>query len=298
MVYENITEQAEFGIIGGSGFYQMKDIEDSHYIEMDTPYGKPSERILIGKIKGHSFAFLSRHGIGHRKNPSEVNYRANLFALKLLGVTKLISVAAVGSLKEEMKPMDLVIWDQYYDNTFLRAKTYFEEGIVAHVSMADPTCPWMSQMAFKNAQEMGLTVHLGGTLFNMEGPQFSSRGESLVYRQWGLSIIGMTQAPECKLARELEMCFLPLSFVTDYDCWHHDEEAVTVDKVIEYLTRNVDNAGKLVTHLIDTSTGQKPTCSCHESLKFSLITNADTIPEATYHRLKPVIGKYIKWEKK
>lgn len=298
MGYEKITEQVEFGIIGGSGFYHMKDIEDSHYIELDTPYGKPSERILVGKIKGRNFAFISRHGIGHRNNPSEVNYRANLFALKMLGVSHLISVAAVGSLKEEMKPMDLVIWDQYYDNTFLRRKTYFEEGVVAHVSMADPTCPWLSQLAFQNAKEMGLCVHLGGTLFNMEGPQFSSRGESLVYRQWGLSIIGMTQAPECKLARELEMCFLPLSFVTDYDCWHHEEEAVTVEKVVEYLTRNVDNAGKLVTQIIDTTTKQKPTCSCHEALKYSLITHHESIPDATYQKLKPIIGKYIQRETK
>lgn len=287
-------EHAEVGIIGGSGFYHMKDIEDSHYIEMDTPYGKPSERILIGKIKGKSFAFISRHGIGHRLNPSEVNYRANLYALKLLGVSTLISVAAVGSLKEEMKPMDLVIWDQYFDNTFKREKTYFEEGMVAHVSMAEPTCPCLSEAAFKKAKEMGLDVHKGGTLFNMEGPQFSSKGESLIYRKLGLSIIGMTQVPESKLARELEMCFLPLSFVTDYDCWHEEAESVTVEMVIQHLNKNVENAGKLVQDIIGDLDNIDFNCKCGSALQTSLITNRDVIPAETYKKLEPIIGKYIK----
>lgn len=293
MAYENMNESAEIGIIGGSGFYRMKELEDSRYIELDTPYGKPSERILIGKISGKSCAFISRHGMGHRLNPSEVNYRANLFALKLLGVKTLVSVAAVGSLKEEMKPKDLVIWNQFYDNTFKREKTYFEEGVVAHVSMAEPACHWLSDIAFEKAKALGLDVHKGGTLFNMEGPQFSSKGESFTYRKLGFDIIGMTQAPECKLARELEMCFLPLSFVTDYDCWHEEEEAVTVDMVIEYLTTNVENAGKLLVSLIAEMNKVEPDCSCHESLKYSIVTNPDMIPNETYERLKPVIGKYV-----
>ena len=287
-------EHAEVGIIGGSGFYHMKDIEDSHYIDMDTPYGKPSERILIGKIKGKSFAFISRHGIGHRLNPSEVNYRANLYALKLLGVSTLISVAAVGSLKEEMKPMDLVIWDQYFDNTFKREKTYFEEGLVAHVSMAEPTCPCLSEAAFQKAKEMGLDVHKGGTLFNMEGPQFSSKGESLIYRKLGLSIIGMTQVPESKLARELEMCFLPLSFVTDYDCWHEGTESVTVEMVIQFLNKNVENAGKLVQNIIGDLDNIDFNCKCGSALQTSLITNLDIVPAETYKKLEPIIGKYMK----
>jgi len=289
-------EQVEIGIIGGSGFYHMKGIKDSHYIEMDTPYGKPSERILVGKIKGRTFAFISRHGIGHRLNPSEVNYRANLFALKQLGVHTLISVAAVGSLKEEMKPMDLVIWDQYFDNTFKREKTYFEKGIVAHVSMAEPTCHCLSKLSFEKAKEMGLSVHLGGTLFNMEGPQFSCKGESFAYRQLGFSIIGMTQVPECKLARELEMCFVPLSFITDYDCWHEEAESVTVDMVIQYLNKNVENAGKLVEEIIGGLESYEFNCSCNSALKTSLISSPDTIPAETYNRLKPIIGKYIKRE--
>jgi len=289
-----MKEHAEIGIIGGSGFYHMKDIKDSHYIEMDTPFGKPTEKILLGNIHGKPFAFISRHGIGHRFNPSEVNYRANLYALKQLGVHTLISVAAVGSLKEEIKPMDLVIWDQYYDNTFKRAKTYFENGIVAHVPMAEPTCHCLADLAYKKACALGLGVHKGGTLFNMEGPQFSSKGESLVYRQWGLSIIGMTQAPESKLARELEMCFLPLAFVTDYDCWHEEEESVTVEMVIEFLNKNVENAGKLVQDIIGSLDDLEKTCTCNSTLKYSIITNPETIPDETYRKLEPIIGKYIK----
>jgi 5'-methylthioadenosine phosphorylase len=289
-----VTEQAEIGIIGGSGFYQMKGIEDSHYIEVETPFGKPSERILVGKLAGKSFAFISRHGIGHRLNPSEVNYRANLYALKLLGVNKLFSVAAVGSLKEEMKPMDLVIWDQYFDNTFKRSKTYFEEGVVAHVSMAEPTCPCLSRLAYEKAEGIGLTVHKGGVLFNMEGPQFSCKGESLTYRKLGYSVIGMTQVPECKLARELEICYVPLSFVTDYDCWHEEEEAVTVDIVIEYLNKNVENAGKLLREICSDIDKTEFSCTCTQALKYSLITSPDTIPEATYKNLEPIIGKYLR----
>jgi 5'-methylthioadenosine phosphorylase len=288
------SEHAEIGIIGGSGFYQMKGIENSHYIELDTPFGKPTERILLGKIGGKSFAFISRHGIGHRNNPSEVNYRANLFALKTLGVSKLLSIAAVGSLKEEIKPMDLVIWDQYFDNTFKRAKTFFEEGIVAHVSMAEPTCDCLTRLAYEKAKAMGLGVHKGGTLFNMEGPQFSSKGESFTYRKLGFDVIGMTQVPECKLARELEMCYLPLSFVTDYDCWHEEEGPVTVDKVIEYLNKNVENAGKLVQDVIGDIDREEPTCNCSSALQYSIISNHDSIPDATYKKLEPIIRKYIK----
>ncbi|NIM16615.1 MAG: S-methyl-5'-thioadenosine phosphorylase [Candidatus Aminicenantes bacterium] len=288
------SEHAEIGIIGGSGFYRMKGIEDSHYIELDTPFGKPTERILLGKIWGKPFAFISRHGIGHRYNPSEVNYRANLFALKMLGVSKLLSVAAVGSLKEEMKPMDLVIWDQYFDNTFKRAKTFFEDGVVAHVSMAEPTCECLSRLAYEKAKAMGLGVHKGGTLFIMEGPQFSSKGESFTYRKLGFDVIGMTQVPECKLARELEMCYLPLSFVTDYDCWHEEEEPVTVDMVIEYLNKNVENAGKLVQDIIGDIDKEDPTCNCSSALQYSIITNPDSISNATYKKLEPIIGKYIK----
>jgi 5'-methylthioadenosine phosphorylase len=286
-------DHAEIAVIGGSGFYRMKGIADSRYIEVDTPFGKPSEKILIGTMKGRAIAFLSRHGIGHRLLPSEVNYRANLFALKKLGAGTLISVSAVGSLQEELKPMDLVIWDQFFDNTFKREKTYFGKGFAAHVSMADPTCPVLSEQAYEAAKKTGIRVHKGGTLFNMEGPQFSTRAESNIYRKLGLSIIGMTQAVEAKLARELELCFVPLSFVTDYDCWHEEEEAVSVDMVIEYLNKNVENAGKLITALVDTIDKERSKCNCAKALQNAIITNTDLIDEETIENLQPIIGKYI-----
>ena len=296
---EQNMEQVEIGIIGGSGFYHMKGIEEPSYLDVNTPFGKPSEKILLGKIRGKSIAFLSRHGIGHRYSPSEVNYRANLYAMKTLGVHKLFSVSAVGSLKEELKPMDLVIWDQFFDNTFKRQKTYFEDGIVAHVSMAEPTCPYLTQFAYEQAKEIqGLDVHQGGTLFNMEGPQFSSKAESNTYRKLGFSIIGMTQAIEAKLARELEMCFAPLSFVTDYDCWHEEEEHVSVDMVIQYLNKNTENAGKLVQKLVDRIGSVKPGCQCGSSLQAALITNRDSIPAAVHEKLDLLIGKYINREEK
>ncbi|MCX6581577.1 MAG: S-methyl-5'-thioadenosine phosphorylase [Candidatus Aminicenantes bacterium] len=286
-------EHVEIGIIGGSGFYHMKGIEDSHTVELDTPFGKPSEKLLLGKIQGKSIAFLSRHGIGHRFNPSELNYRANLFALKKLGVQKLFSVSAVGSLKEELKPMDLVIWDQFFDNTYKRAKTYFEDGFVVHVSMAEPTCPCLTRFAYEQAQKVGLNVHKGGALFNMEGPQFSSKAESNIYRQLGLSIIGMTQAIEAKLARELEMCFIPLSFVTDYDCWREEAGHVSVEMVIQYLNKNTENAANLVQAIVGNIDKVKPDCRCGSSLQNAIITDRASVPEAAYKRLEPIIGKYI-----
>lgn len=286
--------QAEIGVIGGSGFYKMKDIENSRYIEMETPFGKPAEKILLGTVKGRPLAFLSRHGIGHRLIPSAVNYRANLFALKILGVETLISVSAVGSLQAEFKPMDLVIWDQFFDNTFKRDKTFFGDGFAAHVSMAEPTCPVTTELAYQAAKKIGLPVHQGGTLFNMEGPQFSTRAESNIYRQFGLSVIGMTQAVEAKLARELEFCFVPLSFVTDYDCWHEEEEAVTVNMVIEYLNKNVENAGKLIAVLVENIDKKRTKCNCASSLQNAIITDHEAISDETYEKLAPIIGKYLK----
>jgi 5'-methylthioadenosine phosphorylase len=291
---EKNMEHVEIGIVGGSGFYQMKGIEDSHYVEVDTPFGKPSESILLGKIHGKSIAFLSRHGIGHRFSPSEVNYRANLFAMKKLGVQKLFSVSAVGSLKEELKPMDLVIWEQFFDNTFKRNKTYFEEGIVAHVSMAEPTCPCLTQLAYEQAKKIGLDVHKGGILFNMEGPHFSTKAESNIYRKLGLSVIGMTQAVEAKLARELEMCFAPLSFVTDYDCWYEEAEDVSVEMVIQFLMKNTENAGKLVRGIVGSIDKVKPDCQCGSSLRNAIITSHTSIPEATYKKVELLVKKYIK----
>lgn len=287
-------EQIEIGIIGGSGFYNMKNLKNSRTIKMDTPFGQPSEEIMTGELHGRSVAFISRHGIGHRFNPSEVNYRANVFALKQLGVEKLISVTAVGSLKEKLPPMHLVIPDQYYDNTFKREKTFFEKGIVGHVSMADPTCGHLSQLAAAHAKEFGLDFQLGGTYINMEGPQFSSKAESQVYRTLGFDIIGMTQAVEAKLAREAEMCFLPLAFVTDYDCWHEEEGPVNVETVIEYLNRNVANAVKLIEALCQSIPKERTQCECADALKFALMTDPNAYPAETKKTLEPLIRKYIK----
>ena len=287
-------EYAEIGIIGGSGFYDLEGLEDPHFVKLKTPFGAPSEKLMLGKLQGRSLAFLSRHGHGHFLNPSEVNYRANLCALKMLKVEYLFSITAVGSLKEELKPGELVIPDQYFDLTFKREKTFFENGVVAHVPMADPTCRPLGQLAFRLAKEAGLAAHLGGTYCNMEGPQFSSRAESLAYRQMGFSLIGMTQAVEAKLARELEMCFLPLAFITDYDCWHQSEESVTVEMVIANLNKGVAQIKKLLPVIIQELPEKRDACPCASALANSIITAPPLIPEKTYKKLELIIGKYIK----
>jgi len=288
-----MVDSVKIGIIGGSGFYNM-GFDNAEYMEVDTPFGKPSEKLLTGIINGKKVVFLSRHGIGHRYSPSEVNYRANLYALKNLGVQSLISITAVGSLKEDLKPTDIVIPNQYFDNTFKREKTYFEKGIVAHVSMAEPTCPVLSDLAYNIANKIGLTVHKGGTYFNMEGPQFSSKSESFTYKKLDFSIIGMTQAIEAKLAKELEMCFLPLAFVTDYDCWHEETANVSVNMVIENLKKNTKNAENLVRTLISHINSNEEGCNCDSSLKYGIMTDSSLITNETYRRLEPIIAKYIK----
>lgn len=286
-------KKIEVAIIGGSGFYDMNSLSDPDSIKVETPYGSPSEKIITGQLAGQSVAFLPRHGKGHRMNPSEVNYRANLFALKKLGVKILLSSTAVGSLKEDIEPTDLVIPDQYFDNTYRREKTYFEKGLVAHVSMANPVCPHYTLIAEEAASEIGIKTHMGGTYFNMEGPQFSSKGESEIYKKLGFSIIGMTQAVEAKLAKELEMCFVPLAFVTDYDCWHPEHDSVSVDMVVENLNKNRDNAIKLIEKLVEKIADSASTCSCNSSLKFSFANNLKDIDKSTAERLHPIIKKYI-----
>ncbi len=282
----------ETGIIGGSGFYQLKEVRNPQTIDVDTPYGPPSDQILTGEFMGRNVAFLARHGRGHRLNPSEVNYRANLFALKSLGVRRVFSVTAVGSLKEGIAPSDLVIPDQYVDLTFKREKTFFEKGIVAHVSMADPVCPALSRIAADSARKLGLTVHAGGTYVNMEGPQFSSRAESETYRKMGFDIIGMTQAVEAKLAKELELCFLPLAFVTDYDCWHEEEGPVSADMVVRILKKNIANSINLMAAILEHG-DQADDCDCAHALQFAIMTGAKDISAAARSRLEPVIKKYL-----
>jgi 5'-methylthioadenosine phosphorylase len=287
-------EYAEVGIIGGTSFYHLEGLEEAHTVRLRTPFGAPSEKLMLGKVHGRSVAFLSRHGHGHRLNPSEVNYRANLFAMKMLKVERLISITAVGSLKEELKSGTLVIPDQYVDQTFKREKTFFEEGIVAHVPLADPTCAALGQLAHRLAKEAGLAAHLGGTYCNMEGPQFSSRAESLANRQMGHALIGMTQAVEAKLARELEMCFLPIAFVTDYDCWHQSEESVSVEMVIANLNKGIAQIKKLLPRIIGEMPEKRDSCACASALATSIMTAPAMIPEKTYKKLELVIGKYIK----
>ncbi len=285
------------GIIGGSGFYNLNEIENAKILDIDTPYGKPSEKIVTGTFGGIDIAFLSRHGLGHIFNPSEVNYRANLYALKLLGVEKLISSTAVGSLKEELKPTHIVIPDQYVDNTFKREKTFFEKGVVAHVSMANPVCPIFSKTAYEIAIQLGLKVHFGGTYFNMEGPQFSSKAESEFYRNSDYSVIGMTQAVEAKLAKELEMCFIPLAFVTDYDCWHPETDNVTAEMVVRNLNKNISNGLKLILALIKEIGHEQRNCNCSNALDGSILTDLGKLSDVVQKRIYPVIKKYIKKEK-
>ncbi|HDP95887.1 MAG TPA: S-methyl-5'-thioadenosine phosphorylase [Candidatus Aminicenantes bacterium] len=282
----------ETGIIGGSGFYQMDEVRDPRFVTVDTPYGPPSDQILTGEFRGRNVAFLARHGKGHRLNPSEVNYRANIFAMKSLGVERVFSVTAVGSLKRNIAPSNLVIPDQYVDLTFKREKTFFENGIVAHVSMADPTCPALSRTAAQCARELELTVHEGGIYVNMEGPQFSSRAESETYRKMNFDIIGMTQAVEAKLAKELELCFLPMAFVTDYDCWHEEEGPVNADMVVRILQKNIANSVKLMAAILD-KIDQAEACNCANSLKFALMTDAKNISPGVRERLHPVLKNYL-----
>jgi len=289
---------ADIGILGGSGFYNLNCINQAKSIEMDTPFGKPSDNILLGQINKKSVAFISRHGQGHLYNPSEVPYRANLWALKQLDVKKIVSVSAVGSLKEELEPTHLVIPDQFIDNTYKRQKTYFENGIAAHVSMDEPTCHNLAEIAHTIAQEIGIPSHRKGTYYNMEGPQFSTRAESTTYRKLGYSIIGMTLASEAKLARELEMCFLPLAFVTDYDCWYHEFEVVSVEIIIKNFAKNNENAGILVERLVDQMSRDQSNCKCSQSLNGAIITDPESITSSVYERLKPILNKYIKPPKK
>ncbi|MCK4890012.1 MAG: S-methyl-5'-thioadenosine phosphorylase [Candidatus Aminicenantes bacterium] len=284
------------GIIGGSGLYKLDAIENIKLEEIDTPYGKPSDKIVTGEIGGVNVAFLARHGAGHKLNPSEVNYRANLYAMKVLGVNKLISSTAVGSLKENIKPTHLLIPDQYIDNTFKREKTYFEKGIVAHVSMANPVCPFYTRIAYDTAKKMGLETHFGGTYFNMEGPQFSSKAESESYRRADCSVIGMTQALEAKFAKELEMCFIPLAFITDYDCWHPETEHVTAEMVVENLNKNISSGLQLIKKLITAVNSTGSNCGCNNSLEGAVLTDLNHLQNDTLKRMRPIIEKYLKKE--
>lgn len=261
-------------------------------IVIDTPFGKPSDNIIAGTLAGKPVAFLARHGRGHRISPSELNFRANIYAMKSLGVERIVSLSAVGSLKEEHKPLDFVLPDQFFDRTRGRVSTFFGEGLVAHISLADPICPQLAEVVHSSAASVGVVAKKGGTYLCMEGPAFSTKAESNVYRSWGMDIIGMTNLQEAKLAREAEICYVTIAMVTDYDCWHADHDAVTVTDIIANLTKNAENACKVVAAAVAQMPAER-TCKCGAALAHALISDRTTVPEPTRRKLDLIIGKYF-----
>lgn len=280
------------GIIGGSGLYAMEGLKITEEKIVDTPYGRPSDAIMIGTLEGRDVAFLPRHGRGHVIPPHEINFRANIYALKVLGVQRIISVSAVGSMKENIHPGDIIIVDQFVDRTKVRHQTFFNDGIVAHVSFADPVCPTMFERLAKSASNVGAKIHKGGAYVCIEGPMFSSRAESNVYRSWGVDVIGMTNYQEAKLAREAEICYATVALSTDYDCWHQTEEAVDAMKVVEVMNKNVATAKKIIKDVLPNLPAER-NCPCATSLQNAIVTDRAKISAETKRRLKPIIGKYI-----
>jgi 5'-methylthioadenosine phosphorylase len=284
--------EAKIGVIGGSGLYQIEGLSDLKETKVETPFGDPSDLIMTGTLQGVPIAFLPRHGKGHRISPSELPVRANIFALKSLGVDRIISISAVGSLKEDIHPLDLVIPDQVIDRTKGRVSTFFGRGLVAHVGFAEPFCPHLSQILHQTAQRLGTKARLGGTCVVMEGPAFSTKAESRLYRSWGASIVGMTALPEAKLAREAEMCYATLAFVTDYDCWHESADPVTVEMVVANLMHNAETAKNILKASI-TGAAEERSCQCGTALKDAIITSREYIPANLKRELAPLIGKYV-----
>ncbi len=287
-----LKNKATIGIIGGSGLYSMPGFEAEEEITLATPFGAPSDAYIMGNLEGKTVAFLARHGRGHRMIPSELNFRANIYGMKLLGVERIVSLSAVGSLKEEHAPLDFVVPDQFFDRTRGRISTFFGNGIVAHISFSDPVCPQLSKLVHEAAQELAINSKLGGTYLCMEGPAFSTRAESNVYRSWGMDVIGMTNLQEAKLAREAEICYVTVAMVTDYDCWHSEHDAVTVDQIIETLNKNADNACKLVRRVVAEMPEERP-CKCGSALKHAIMTSPSVMPEIMKEELRLLIGNYI-----
>ncbi len=285
-------QQAEIGIIGGSGLYAMPGFTEIREERLDTPFGAPSDAYVLGNLAGRRVAFLARHARGHRILPSELNFRANIYGFKLLGVERILSLSAVGSLKQEHKPTDFVIPDQFVDRTRQRISTFFGEGLVGHVAFADPVCPEVAQTAYDACQTAGVTGKRGGTYICIEGPQFSTKAESNLYRSWGMDVIGMTNLQEAKLAREAEICYATVAMVTDYDCWHPEHDSVTVEQIVGVLTRNAENACNLVRAAVAALPRQRG-CKCGSALEFALMTQRDLVPAATRQRLGAIIGKYF-----
>lgn len=287
-------EQATIGIIGGSGLYQMEGLTKVREVTIDTPFGKPSGNFMLGALDGVTVAFLARHDRGHRLQPSELPFRANIYAMKLLGVERIISASAVGSLREEYAPTDIVIPDQFFDRTRGRSSTFFGDGIVAHISFSHPTCGRLSEILAESGEKLNsIRVHRGGTYLCMEGPAFSTLAESRVYRQWGMDVIGMTNLQEAKLAREAEICYSTLALVTDYDCWHPDHDAVTVEMIIEYLNKNSANAQRIIRESVGKLASEPRACKCGSALKHAILTHPEAISPAARTRLAAIIGKYV-----
>jgi 5'-methylthioadenosine phosphorylase len=286
--------EATIGIIGGSGLYKMAGLEDVKEVAVNTPFGKPSDAFVIGSLDGQRVAFLPRHGRGHRIMPSEINFRANIYGMKMLGVERILSASAVGSLREEHKPLDIVVPDQFIDRTRNRISTFFGDGIVGHVAFADPVCHQLAEVVARSGEALdGFELHPGGTYVCMEGPAFSTKAESHLYRSWGADVIGMTNLQEAKLAREAEICYATIALVTDYDCWHESHESVTVDLVLENLNRNSENARHLIREAVKRLSGLERSCGCGQALRYAIITQPEEISDAAKQRLSEIIGKYI-----
>ncbi len=285
-------EKVAVGIIGGSGLYQMAGLADVSEVRLETPFGAPSDAYILGTLEGKRVAFLPRHGRGHRIMPTELNFRANIFGMKMLGVERILSASAVGSLKEEHHPLNIIIPDQFVDRTFDRQSTFFGNGLVAHVSFAHPVCPELTRVLAEVGKELPVPVKRGGTYICMEGPAFSTVAESNLYRSWGMDIIGMTNLQEAKLAREAEICYATIALITDYDCWHPGHDAVTVEQIVAYLNQNSLNAQQLIRETVKRLDGQR-ICSCGSALKTALLTDPTAVPAEIKDKLKLLIGKYL-----
>ncbi|MEY3300266.1 MAG: hypothetical protein RLZZ597_3526 [Cyanobacteriota bacterium] len=286
---------AQIGIIGGSGLYQMEALTDIEEVQIETPFGHPSDAIILGTLDGTRVAFLARHGRGHTLMPSELPFRANIYAMKSLGVEYLISASAVGSLKEAAKPLDMVVPDQFIDRTRNRISTFFGEGLVAHIAFGDPVCPQLAKLVGDAVESLTLpdvTLHRGGTYVCMEGPAFSTKAESNLYRSWGATVIGMTNLPEAKLAREAEIAYATLALVTDYDCWHPDHDSVTVEMVIGNLQKNATNAQRVIREVVNRIAANPPQSEAHSALQYAIITPMDKAPQATLDKLSLLLKKY------
>lgn len=285
--------EIEIGVIGGSGLYAMDELTVREERRVETPFGQPSDAFVLGELQGRSVAFLARHGQGHRLLPSEINFRANLYGMKVLGVERIVSVSAVGSMQHAYEPTHIVVPDQFFDRTRHRPDTFFGRGLVGHVSLADPVCPEMLDVAVEAGRSAGATVHRGGTYLCMEGPQFSTRAESHVYRSWGVDVIGMTNLQEARMAREAEICYTTLAMVTDYDCWHEDEEAAHTASILEVLRQNVATAQRVVAEVIRRLPARSAEHPCANALAGALVTDPAEVPPETLRDLEPIVGRYL-----